>query len=54
MIIKSLHHSGHLAPLMATELSIPAEHSEMLPPIIKVMRGQLEETSLMVIGVSET
>ncbi len=24
MIIESLHHSGHLAPLMAAELSIPA------------------------------
>jgi len=31
-----------------------ADHSEMLRPITKVMRGQLEETSPMLIGVSQT
>lgn len=59
MIIKSLHHSGHLASLMATELSIPASICRWSflngsPHYKGHMRGQLEETSQMLIGVSET
>lgn len=57
--IESLHHSGHLAPPMAAELSIPASicHWSFVnasPHYKGHMRGQLEETSQMLIGVSET
>ncbi len=59
MIIESLHHSGHLAPLMATELSIPVSiccWSYLNVPLHYKgrTRGQLEKTSQMLIGVSET
>lgn len=59
MIIESLHHSGHLALLMAIELSIPASiccwsFLNVLPHYKGRTRGQLEETSQMLIGLSET